>query len=125
MAAILVIDDDELVRILLKETLQAEGHSVDTAENGLSGIAMIKSKHYDLLITDIVMPDKDGLETIMSVRKIEPSMKIIAMSGGGNWLAPDKCLSISKRLGASRALAKPISPERISFEVDAALKEGA
>lgn len=124
MSSILVIDDDELVRILVRETLVAEGHDVATAPDGSRGLAMLESTRYDLLVTDIVMPEVDGLETIMTARRIAPDMRIIAMSGGGNWLAPDKCLGMSQKLGAVCALPKPISPDELADTVRRVLAGG-
>ena len=107
MARILVVDDDEAVRSLLKRKLGKAGHEVSTAESGVAASQLLRESVFDLTITDIIMPDKDGLETIIELRgKNWPGMKIIAMSGGGIGLARDY-LSVARQLGADATIAKP------------------
>lgn len=120
MQRILVIDDEELVRLLVQEALESEGYEVSSAANGVEGLKQHARLPFDLIITDIVMPDKDGLETIMEIRQCSPDTPIIAMSGGGNWLAPGKCLDLSKKLGAYKALRKPVTPETLLQVVEEA-----
>lgn len=118
MALILVIEDDEPLRQLIRNSLVSLGHQVLGAENGRSAIAMFSSTTVDLVITDILLPDKDGLELIPQFRKSAPSIKIIAISGGGR-LGAKSYLGTAKALGALKTLAKPFS----SLELQNAVKE--
>jgi len=82
-ACILVIEDDVQVRALLKKLLESEGYTVLEAENGNIGIRLYHENSVDVVITDLIMPEKEGIETIRELRKIAPQIKIIAISGGG------------------------------------------
>jgi len=110
MALILLIDDDKNLQLLTAELLRSAGHTVDTADDGKPGIALYKARLHDLVITDIVMPDMDGLELIDELRQTEPRPRIIAMSGGHRFSQP-VYLPTAKRLGAERILAKPVQPD--------------
>ena len=83
MAKILVIDDNEALRKMVARMLQGAGHEVVSAGDGKRGIALFEEQSPDLVITDILMPDMDGVETVTSLRRITPDVKIILMSGGG------------------------------------------
>jgi YesN/AraC family two-component response regulator len=89
-----------------KKMLEMEGHEVDLAKNGKEGIDMINLRPPDLVITDIVMPEKEGLETIREVRKKYPTLKIIAISGGGR-LDSNEYLEPARHFGAARIIKKP------------------
>jgi len=106
MARILVIEDVEEVRDVIRRTLEAEGYEVVEASDGKEGIKLYREKQADLIITDIIMPDKEGIETIKELRQDFPDMKIIAISGGGR-IGPFDYLNLAKQFGASRTLAKP------------------
>jgi len=110
MASILLIDDDENLRTITAEILRSAGHTTDTAGDGRAGLALYKAKLHDLVITDIVMPDMDGLELIDKLRQTEPRPRVIAMSGGHRFSKP-VYLPTAKRLGAERTLAKPARPD--------------
>ena len=112
MAKILIMDDDNQLREMLKIMLENEGYNVEDAENGYIGMKIIRKSHFDLVITDIIMPDKEGIETIMEIKKDFPTIKIIAMSGGGK-IGPDSYLVMAKHLGADKALAKPFLQSEI------------
>ena len=103
---ILIIDDDRELAQTISELLLDEGFAVETACNGRDGIRLQNANPYDLIITDIVMPEEDGLEVIMWVRKTHPNTKLIAISGGGYF---DSCdyLLMAKELGAKLVLVKP------------------
>ena len=118
MARILIIDDDAAMRGSLAPTLERLGHEVSSAPDGKAGVARATEKAPDLVITDLIMPEKEGLETIMELRALYPRLKIIAMSGGGR-LSNEDYLHLAKRFGASVTLAKPFSRE----ELKAALAE--
>jgi len=104
---IVIIDDDEQIREMLKQILAREGYGIFVAANGKEGMQIYREKQTDLVITDIIMPEKDGLETITELRKDFPEVKIIAMSGGGS-KGPESNLQAAKRLGAVCTLTKPV-----------------
>ena len=82
MAKILVIDDEEQIRGLIKRIFQSRGHMVITADNGAVGLKMMAQESFDLVITDIFMPEKEGMETIIEIKRDFPTVKILAVSGG-------------------------------------------
>jgi len=108
MARILLIDDQEHIRNIIKQILLIDGYEVDTAENGKAGLKMVQLHRYDLVITDIFMPEQDGLEVIMELRQQFPDIKIIVMTGGGAKLDIGHLLKMSKYMGADRLFSKPI-----------------
>jgi two-component system, chemotaxis family, chemotaxis protein CheY len=120
MARILLIDDDDSVRTVLRLILIQFGHAVIEARNGKEGIEMFTLANPDLLITDIVMPEKEGLEVLIEIRKIRPSVKIIAISGGGR-VNPTDYLRSAKFLGAAKVLAKPIPSDVLISAVNEVL----
>jgi CheY-like chemotaxis protein len=105
--SILVIDDDEPIRVLLRAMLEREGYRVLDASDGNEGIKQYTETPTDLVITDLIMPEKEGIETIRDLRRKFPDVKIIAISGGGR-IGPDTYLKMAKVVGAFRALTKPI-----------------
>jgi len=123
MAKILIIDDDNQFRRLCRIILENAGYTdIVEAENGHIGMKLIRNDHFDLVITDIIMPDKEGIETIMETRKDFPAIKIIAMSGGGK-VGPDNYLVMAGHLGAGRTLAKPFQQSELVNAVRELLKE--
>ncbi|MEW5724979.1 MAG: response regulator [Thermodesulfobacteriota bacterium] len=112
MARILVVDDDGLFRSLMRELLELEGHEVTEAGDGREALALCQDQPFDLFITDILMPERDGLETIKELRRRRPEAKIIAVSGGG-LLAPEGYLAVAARLGAQWGLVKPFANEEL------------
>jgi CheY-like chemotaxis protein len=107
MPKILVIDDDPSIVTMLKKMLERAGYEVDIASNGSEGLEKIESSPPDLLVTDIVMPEKEGLELIFYLRKKNPRLKIIAISGGGRFNY-DGYLTSAKHLGADMIFQKPL-----------------
>lgn len=107
---ILLIDDDDSLRMVLEETLRRAGHEVTAAKDGSEGLQIsIRSGHrFDVVVTDLEMPEKAGLETIVELKKVRPNLKIIAMSGGGLH-RPTALLAASAIVGADVTLAKPFS----------------
>jgi CheY-like chemotaxis protein len=122
MPHILLIDDDDFFRGMVRKSLEGMGHTVTVASDGRQGVAVYKSKPADLVITDLIMPEQEGLETIMELRRLHPGLKIIAISGGGRASAKDY-LPVAKKLGASRILAKPFSPETLGALIEELLAE--
>lgn len=113
MARVLVIDDDEVIRMLLSRVLEASGHDVSTAADGRKGMAVFKMNPADVVVTDIYMPNQEGLATIMELRRSFPAVKIVAMSGGGMRSGMD-VLPVAEALGAERILRKPFTPADVA-----------
>jgi CheY-like chemotaxis protein len=123
MAQILLIDDNDIFRSLLKETLIHFGHKVIEANNGREGLKMFTAAGADLIITDLVMPEIEGFEVLMELQKHRPLVKIIVVSGGVRGNALD-FLDIAKRLGASKVLAKPFTNDELMSTVNELLPPG-
>ena len=107
MAKILLVDDDQQVRNMLKLTLERAGHAIVEADNGNIAVQKFQRNDIDLVITDIVMPEKEGIETIMELRSLDPAVKIIAISGGGR-INPDDYLNWARRFGVRHTFKKPV-----------------
>lgn len=108
---ILVIDDDANIRGILAEMLTTAGYEVVEASNGKEGVRLYRDAPFDLVVTDLLMPEKDGLEVVMELRKDFPQVKIITLSGGGAY--GNSSLETSKALGAARALLKPFMEDQL------------
>ena len=121
MARILVIDDEDLVRFTVEQILMSAGHVVDTAENGAAGMHRQRQFPFDLVITDIMMPEQDGIETIRALKAEFPNLPIIAISGGGR-MGNLNYLEMVKNFGVSIAIPKPFTPDEILTRVNTALK---
>ena len=122
MAKILVFDDEPSILLMLKKMLEKAGHEVDLALNGRDGIALFEKNRPDLVITDIIMPQKEGLETILELRKMYPDLKIIAISGGGR-IGPDEYLPSAKIFGANMIFQKPLVQKEFMQAVSLLLNE--
>ncbi len=120
MARILVVDDEELARFTIRDILEASDHKIEEAANGEEGLSMLRDQSFDLVITDIIMPEKEGVETIIELKKDHPNLKIIAISGGGRTRNMD-FLQLAKKYGADRILAKPFTEEALVECVEACL----
>jgi two-component system, chemotaxis family, chemotaxis protein CheY len=112
MPRILVIDDDEPVLGFVEEVLKRAGYAVRTAQDGSKGLKLAKVETFDLVITDLFMPEKEGCETIVELRRLAPQTKIIAVSGGCRINGAD-CLPIAKALGAAVTLKKPVTSKEL------------
>ncbi len=121
MSNILVIDDNEQVRMVIRRHLESDGHTVSDAATAVAGIQKYAEDRFDLVITDILMPGKDGIELITELLEQKPDVKIIAISGGGT-CAPQLYLDSSKFLGASFTLAKPFHREELLRAVNQLLE---
>jgi DNA-binding NtrC family response regulator len=108
MPHILIIDDDLLICQLLRQALEKEGYTVSEAHEGKKGLAAHQARPADLVVTDLVMPGMEGIETIMEMKRRYPGMKIIAMSGGGIGKGVDY-LAMARKFGAHRTIAKPFN----------------
>ncbi len=117
MGRILVIDDDQLVRFTIRTALEQAGHTVVEAENGERGLAAFAVEPFDLVITDMLMPEKEGVETVREIRRHSSSVKILAVSGGGSMKMLDY-LTMAEAFGANRSLAKPFTSRALLQVVD-------
>jgi len=108
MPGILIVEDDKELRDMLKISLIRHKYTVLEAADGKEAITHFKPSITDLVITDLIMPDEDGLKVIMRLREIKPSLKIIAISGGGK-AGPGSYLNLAKALGANAIFSKPFS----------------
>jgi DNA-binding response OmpR family regulator len=107
LANILVVDDDEAIRVMLEKMLAMDSHDVTTAENGIHALNCLRKRLPDVVILDIIMPEKEGFETIVEVRRDYPDLKIIAISGGGS-IGATNYLKLAKTLGANLTIEKPV-----------------
>jgi len=107
MASILIFEDDNDLRLTMKRMLQFEGYEVLDAPNGDIGIRLYRETPADLIITDIFMPDKEGIQTIIELKKEDPNVKIIAISGGGN-KGSLNYLNSAEKLGVEKTFQKPV-----------------
>ncbi len=117
MKKILVIDDDPDFRTMLCARLEKSGYDVSEAEDGVKGIRAFQNEPVNLVITDIIMPEKEGMETILELKKINPSVKIIAISGGGRSV-PEDYLNIAEYFGAIKSFKKPFDMTEFINTVD-------
>jgi len=119
---ILVIDDNEQVRGMLRQMLTRRGYEVEVAPNGENAADLHRSKAFAVVITDIIMPGKEGLETIGEFRRLFPEVKIIAMSGGGQ-IGLAHYLETAKRMGAHRTMAKPFRSAELVGAIEELLED--
>jgi CheY-like chemotaxis protein len=108
VARILVVDDEDAIRRVLQRTLERAGHSVTAVPDGREAMAAAEAEPFDVVLTDILMPEQEGLETISRLRATQPGLPIIAMSGGGLGSA-GHYLHSARLLGASATLEKPFT----------------
>jgi CheY-like chemotaxis protein len=123
MTKILVIDDDMVVRETIIQILEDKGYEVISAEDGYRGLAAFRRDKPDLVITDIIMPEKEGIQTIMEIRQERADAKIIAISGGGR-IGNTDFLRIAQQLGANDIIAKPFDPDDLIAHVEKCLAGG-
>jgi len=109
---ILLIDDDLIVRQTIASVLTDAGYEVVSAGDGLSGMRAYRHSRPDLVITDIIMPDQEGIQTLMEIHKVDPTAKVIAISGGGR-TSNLRILDVARTMGASDVLAKPFDLEEL------------
>ena len=109
---VLIVDDDEQIRVLLQQMMEWAGFDVLVAENGRVAMRMQSQQPADLVITDLIMPEQEGLETISWLKKDYPNIKIIAISGGGR-IGPEAYLPAALELGADLAFSKPFDVQEV------------
>ena len=120
MPSVLVVDDEDQIRQLIRETLEQAGYDVQEASDGKQGLERYRAKPADLVIMDILMPDQDGLESIMTLRREFPAARVIAITGGSDMIGILNFLDVAKMLGARRTLQKPFDMQTL---LDAAHSE--
>lgn len=108
MARILVIDDDDQVGLMLKDALEEEGHTLLVAENGAVGLDIFQEDAVDLVITDVMMPEKTGIGSLLEIKRISPETPVIVISGNAQ-TDSGNVLNLATELGASHVLSKPFS----------------
>jgi DNA-binding NtrC family response regulator len=116
MKRILVIDDDTQMREMLRKVLERAGYEVEDAADGKIGTKIHRQEPVDLVVTDLIMPEKEGIETIREFRRDFPQLKIIAISGGGR-IGANGYLSMAKTMGAHRIFSKPFDLKTFSETV--------
>ncbi|MFH1943232.1 MAG: response regulator [bacterium] len=124
MARILIIEDEVEIRKVVRKFLETKGYEVLEADNGTMGLDIFHRERVDLVITDIIMPQMEGLETIQKLRRHSPDVKIIAVSGGGR-IGPDNYLNLAKKFGASRTVEKPFDLKRLLRTIEQLLSKYA
>lgn len=118
---ILVVDDTDQIRMWCHLQLQKLGHKVVSASSGIEAERILHLRSFDLLVTDVIMPDRDGLELILGLRRSRSATRILAMSGGGKFTQDADCLKLATRLGAHAVVTKPLSLERLIEKVAEAM----
>lgn len=114
MARILIIDDDPQIIKLLNKFLEFMGHTIVTASNGKQGLSLLAESRFDLLITDIIMPERDGIEVLTAIKGKPDRPKIIAMTGGSPNLDQEHLLKMATLMKADKVLAKPLQLSTLS-----------
>jgi len=117
MARILIADDDQQVRVMLRMTLERAGYEVVEAEDGNQAVTQFKAEKPDLVVTDIVMPEKEGIETIMELKALDPNVRIVAISGGGR-INPEDYLSWARKFGVKETFIKPVDRQLLLEAVE-------
>ncbi len=117
MAKILSVDDEPQLRDMVKQMLERDGHQVTTAKEGGDALQKLSEQHFDLMILDMLMPGKDGIETTMEARKLYPHLKILAVSGGRRAISANFNLSSATLMGATAMLEKPFDWNKLRAAV--------
>jgi DNA-binding response OmpR family regulator len=120
MRRILLIDDEPQIRAMLHQVLARAGYDVTEAASGAEAVRLFHEAPADLVITDLIMPGKDGIETILELRRESPAVKVIAISGGGR-IGAQEYLWMARNLGAAVTLTKPVERQKLLEEVRALL----
>jgi DNA-binding response OmpR family regulator len=122
VATILLIDDDPLVAFTVERMLEGDGFTVIRAADGDRGLQILQEKTVDLVITDLIMPVKEGIETIREIRELDATLPVIAVSGGGGHGSGGNYLRMAQALGATEILAKPFDQEQLLAAVKRCLQ---
>ena len=109
---VLVVDDEKEIRMLITRWLEHEGHHVTCAADGVEAASVSDVKEFDLIVTDVLMPERDGVQLIAEIKKTRPNARVLAMSGGGRVLDSADCLRMAQALGAHAAVMKPFKRDQ-------------
>lgn len=120
MVKVLLIDDEMLVQLSVRQVLETAGHDVTVAGNGRDALALFENEDFDLVITDIIMPDMEGIEVITRLKKVRAGVRILAMSGGGR-VGNMGFLKLARKAGARAVIAKPFTGEEFLDRVEEVL----
>ena len=120
MKRILLVDDDDLSRGAVHKMLERSGYTVHSTATGQEALAHFRREAPDLVITDLIMPEVDGLEVIQELRRNDPGVRILAISGGGR-VDAEEYLSVARKFGASQVLSKPFTGQELKTAVESAL----
>ena len=121
MSTILIIDDDAQLNLMLKSALELKGYTVDTACNGKKAKSLYQKNTYDVIITDIIMPEGDGFEVVLDLRRMGMSDRTIAISGGGRTSAEDY-LATEQHFDVAAIFSKPLDLQQLRNKVDEIIK---
>jgi DNA-binding NtrC family response regulator len=119
--SILIADDEESIRLLVQRLLAGAGHTVVCAADGKEAREAVKRHRFDLVITDVLMPDGDGLDLIADLKRAQPTARVLAISGGGRYVDGDDCLKMARGLGAHAAMMKPFDWKALQAGIEQAL----
>ncbi|MBP2291593.1 response regulator [Azospirillum rugosum] len=125
MAKVLVVEDSAAVRLAVTEVIEQAGHTVSSAENGRVAIELLQGETFDLIVTDVLMPEADGLEVIKEARARHPKTQVLAMSGGAPNLPAGYALKMAEMFAADAVLFKPFLNEELKKAVARLLAETA
>lgn len=117
MCHILLIEDDQDIRRATKLKLERDGYEVTDIPDGRKAVSICRDANIDVVLTDVVMPDQEGIETIRMLRKMKPEVHIIAISGGGRYASSEEYLDIAGTLGADRTFQKPIDLDEVEHAI--------
>ena len=113
MNAVLFVDDDQGIRELNARTLKARGFDCHTAADGEEALAKLEQAPFDLVVLDVIMPRREGIQTLIEIKRRWPQTRVIAISGGGR-IGPDDFLGLAREFGADATLAKPVTPSTVA-----------
>lgn len=119
---ILVADDEDSIRSLVSHFLGSAGHKVVVVSNAREACEKMQQHRFDLVITDVLMPDGDGIDLITELKKVQPRARILAMSGGGRYLEGSDYLKLATGLGAHAAIMKPFTWQQMQAAIDGAMR---
>jgi CheY-like chemotaxis protein len=122
---VLVAEDSEELRAVVMQCVESLGHSATGVATGREAISLLQKQYFDLLVTDVLMPDADGIEVIVEAKKRHPTTRVIAMTGGGRVLDPEYCIKVATAMGAHVAILKPFRREEFIKAIHSALPSPA
>jgi CheY-like chemotaxis protein len=119
--SVLVADDEQSIRTIVQQWLTRNGHTVAVVPSGREAVDLLRQRPFDLVITDVLMPEGDGLDLITELRRSQPAARILAMSGGGRYMESGEYLKLAKGLGAHAAVMKPFDWQLLQSGIDLAM----